>query len=140
MTSAVGTSSQPLATGGHGTAGPSVAAVAVDEDGNVDAHWGRARRLAVAEVEQGVLTRWDEDDVQWDALHETDSERAHHARVARYLKQQGVTVVVAFHMGHGMRAVLERMGITLRLGASGDARQAVLNALGSQPGGTTPGA
>lgn len=137
MTSAVGTFGQSMSAPGHGSA---VAAVAVDEDGNVDAHWGRARRLAVAEVSEGVLARWEENDVNWDALHETDSERAHHARVARYLKQQGVTVVVAFHMGRGMREVLERMGVTIRLGASGDARQAVLSALGYQTGGTTPGA
>ncbi len=139
MTSAVGTSSQSIAAGGHGPAGPAVAAVAVDEDGNVDAHWGRAQRLAVAEVRDGVLTRWEESDVRWDTLHETDSERAHHARVARYLKQQGVTVVVAFHMGHGMRAVLERMGVTIRLGASGDARHAVLSALGPHAGTSTQG-
>lgn len=74
------------------------------------------------------MTGWEEHEVGWDALHETGSERAHHARVARFVKQHGVQAVAAGHMGGEMQAMLRRMGVSVSLGASGDARQAALAA------------
>ena len=53
------------------------------------------------------------------------------ARVASFLREQGVQVVVAHHIGPGMATMLGRMGLTVRLGASGDARQAALAAAAS---------
>jgi predicted Fe-Mo cluster-binding NifX family protein len=46
--------------------------------------------------------------------------------VARFLKAHGVEMVVAHHVGPEMLTMLDRMGLSVRLGASGDARQAAL--------------
>lgn len=65
------------------------------------------------------------------SVHDVGTEGAHHARVATFLREQGVQVVVAHHIGPGMATMLGLMGLTVRLGASGDARQAALAAAAS---------
>jgi len=55
--------------------------------------------------------------------------KAPHARVARFLIDHHIDVVVAEHMGPGMTRMLTTMGIRVSLGALGDARAAVLAAL-----------
>lgn len=105
--------------------GPTVVAVALNEDGQVGS-WGRAHVVAVATVRGGTVSDWQESEVSWDVLHDEGSDAAHHARVARFVKQHGVQAVVAYHMGQGMHAMLERMHLRVILGMSGDARQAVL--------------
>ncbi len=102
-----------------------IVCVPVTPDGRVDSNWGRAPRVAVAQVQDGRITAWDEHAVAWDALHDVGTEGGHHARVARFLKEQGVEVVVAGHMGPPMRQMLSTMRILARLGAHGDARTAV---------------
>lgn len=102
-----------------------VVAVPVGEDGQVGS-WGRAHTVAIASVYQGTVSGWEEWEVGWDVLHDTGSDAAHHARVARFLKERGVQAVVAHHMGGGMRQMLERMHLKVDLGASGEARQAAL--------------
>ncbi|MEO8461791.1 MAG: NifB/NifX family molybdenum-iron cluster-binding protein [Chloroflexota bacterium] len=102
--------------------------VPVTTTGEVDPRWGRAARVAVAEVVGGEMRRWDEHDVAWDRLHDEDSEGGHHARVARFVQDHRVTVVVAHHMGDPMLHMLDRMDVGVRLGVSGDARRAVLAA------------
>jgi len=113
--------------------GKVVVAVAVSEGGLVDPRWGRASTVALATVRQGVVSGWEEHQVDWGTLRETGSERAHHARVARFMKQHGVGAVAAGHMGRDMAAMLERMGLSVHLGARGDARQAVLEVVASLP-------
>ncbi len=107
--------------------------VPVTAGGEVDPRWGRAGRVAVAEVDAGQLRRWEEVPVGWDVLHDQATEGNHHARVARFLQEHRVQVVVAGHMGDGMRLMLDRMGIEIRLGATGPAREAVLQALRDRP-------
>src|SRR5665648_1233185 len=76
----------------------------------------------------GQIIDWQELDVGWDSLHDEGTEGAHHARVARFLIDHHVDVVVAEHMGPGMTRMLTTMGIRISLGAFGDARAAVLTA------------
>lgn len=104
----------------------------------VDGRWGRAHLVAIADIDGGGITGWWEHEVCWDVLHDTGSEGAHHARVARFLREQHVGAVVAEHMGPGMMRMLRTMGITVYLGAHGDARQAVTAAadLGAARAGT----
>ncbi len=102
--------------------------VPVAGDGQIDPRWGRAARVAIADVAGGALAGWREFDVAWDDLHDQGSEGGHHARVARFLKEQGVQVVLAHHMGPDMLHMLERMGLSVRLGVGGDARAAVIAA------------
>jgi predicted Fe-Mo cluster-binding NifX family protein len=91
-----------------------IIAVPVTPDGQVDPRWGRAARVAVARVDEGRIVAWDEG--------------GHHARVARFVVDQGITTVVANHMGPPMVQMLGRMGIEVRLGAAGSARLVVTGA------------
>jgi predicted Fe-Mo cluster-binding NifX family protein len=102
-----------------------VVCVPVTLEGQIDPRWGRAARVAVAEVEDGRVVAWQEHDVGWDRTHDAQGEGRHHADVARFLLDHGVQAVVAEHMGPPMRNMLERMGLACHLGASGTARAAV---------------
>ena len=102
-----------------------VICLAVADDGCIDPRWGRAQRVAIATAENGAITRWEEFDVAWNMLHDTGPEGAHPARVARFLREHHVDTVLANHMGEGMARMLQKMGVTVRLGLAGDARRAV---------------
>ena len=107
-----------------------VVCVPVTSEGWIDPRWGRADRVAVAEVRDGALEGWQEFQVSWGDLHDAGTEGSHHARVARFLREHRVEVVVASHMGDGMLRMLGTMGLQVRLGAAGDARAAVGAATG----------
>ncbi len=102
-----------------------IVCVPVTSDGQVDSSWGRAGRVALARVEGGQITSWEEHPVGWDVLHDVGTDGGHHARVATFLRDHGVEVVVAGHMGPPMAQMLAKMRILARTGAQGDARQAV---------------
>jgi predicted Fe-Mo cluster-binding NifX family protein len=105
-----------------------IVCVPVSPDGTVEPRWGRAPRVAVAEVRSGAIERWQEFDVRWDQLHDVGTEGGHHARVAGFLREHAVEVVVAGHMGPPMQQMCSRMQLQVRLGVSGDARAAVVAA------------
>jgi predicted Fe-Mo cluster-binding NifX family protein len=105
-----------------------IVCVPVYDDGTIDPRWGRADRLAVADVRSGEVVRWDEVEVSWNELHDQGTEGSHHARVVRFLRDHDIAVVVAGHMGDPMVHTLEKMGLQVHLGAAGDARTAVLSA------------
>lgn len=105
-----------------------IVCVPVTAEGRVDNSWGRAPRVAIARVEGGKITSWDEHAVAWDVLHDVGTEGGHHARVATFLRDHNVEVVVAGHMGPPMAQMLGKMRIVSRLGAQGDARAAVESA------------
>jgi predicted Fe-Mo cluster-binding NifX family protein len=104
--------------------------VPVTGDGQVDPRWGRAECVVIADVQAGGVRDWQEHDVGWGRLHDAGSEGSHHARVARFLMEHHVEAVVAHHMGDGMRRMLQKMGLDVRLGAAGDARAAAIAATG----------
>lgn len=104
-------------------------ALPVTGTGHLDPRWGRAHLIAVATVAGGAVTEWHEHEVAWDHLHDEGGEGAHHARVARFLREQQVEAVVANHMGPGMTRMLTTMGLPTVLGAEGDARIALEAAL-----------
>lgn len=110
-------------------AGSVIVCVPVDSAGDVGRRWGRAARVAIATIEHGSIGDWQEFAVEWDVLHDTGGEGAHHARVARFLRDHRVDVVMAPHMGEGMSRMLKTMGIAVQLGVAGGARGAVLSAL-----------
>jgi predicted Fe-Mo cluster-binding NifX family protein len=99
--------------------------VPVTVDGQVDARWGRARRLAVAQVDAGLIMDWREFDVGWDVLRAQGTDGAHHARVARFLRDHEVEAVIASHMGAPMRRMLDTMELRVLPAAAGDARAVV---------------
>ncbi len=104
--------------------------VPVTADGAIDPRWGRADRMALAEVDAGQIIGWTEIEVSWGTLHDQGAEGVHHARVVRFLHEHGVQIVLADHMGEGMRHTLAKMGLEVRLGIAGDARTAVRAAVG----------
>jgi len=99
--------------------------VPITSDGTVDPRWGRAERVAVAKVESGTVSDWTEFDVGWGALHDNGPEGAHHARIARFLRDQQVDTVAVDHVGVGLQRMLTTMGVRIDTDHSGDARAAV---------------
>ena len=106
-----------------------IVCVPVTSEGRVDPRWGRADVIAVAEVVDGAIVAWQEHEVSWSTRHDEGTSAQHHARVARFLRQNHVDGVVAHHVGDGMVRMLDVMKLPLFLDASGDARAAVLEAL-----------
>lgn len=102
--------------------------VPIGPGGTVGPRWGRADRVAIAEVADGAVTGWQEFEVGWDASHDAGTEGSHHARVVRFLRENAVEVVAAPHVGDGMVRMLGSMGIKLVTGAAGDARTAAVAA------------
>ncbi len=107
------------------------APIAPSEEGapQIDPRWGRAHWIAVAEVVNEEFQSWREIEVSWDHLHDEGSDGSHHARIAKFLKEHKVEVVVADHMGDGMVRMLETMKIPVLYNAAGNAHSAILNAL-----------
>jgi predicted Fe-Mo cluster-binding NifX family protein len=102
----------------------------VTSDGLAGGSWGRASKVALATAADGKILDWKEFDVGWDALHDEGTEGSHHSRVARFLIDHNVEVVVAEHMGPGMAQMVGKLKIRTASGARGDARASILTALG----------
>jgi len=111
-----------------------IVCVPVTPEGLIDPRWGRADRVAIAEVTNKGIGGWQEFDVDWGNLHDSGTEGSHHARVARFLRDHHVEAVVAGHMGVDMMHMLEKMGITAHLGGMGDAREVVVALVHGGPG------
>ena len=97
----------------------------VTSEGLIDPRWGRADRVAVADVVGGEILSWLEVEVSWSRLHDEGTPGSHHARVVTFLRDHHVEAVLANHVGDGMVRTLDAMGLPLHLGAAGDARAAV---------------
>ena len=102
-----------------------IVCVPVTSDGMVDPRWGKADRVAVADVVDGDIVNWDEVEVGWSRLHDEGTPGSHHARVVTFLREHGVEAVVVDHMGDGMVRMLDTLGLPVHSGAAGDARAAV---------------
>ena len=98
--------------------------VPITAEGQVDPRWGRADRVAVASVVDGQIADWQEFTVGWGTLHDAGTEGAHHARVARFLRDNQVQAIAVGHVGLGMQRMLGSMAIRLVDGLGGDARSA----------------
>ena len=98
--------------------------VPITDDGQVDPRWGRADRVAVADVAGKEIRDWQEFTVAWGTLHDQGTEGAHHARVARFLRDNQVDAVAVCHVGSGMQRMLGSMAIRVVTGPGGDAHSA----------------
>ncbi len=101
-----------------------VVCMPVTPTGAVDRHWGKAVQVALARLEDGAVVDWRVVDVGWDRLHDAAGEGQHHARIVRFLRDNGVTLVVAGGMGPPMQNTLAKLGVRIVLGVTGDARAA----------------
>lgn len=97
----------------------------VTTEGLIDHSWGRADRVALADVVNGEITGWQEIEVSWSRLHDEGTPGTHHARVVTFLREHDVQAVVVDHMGDGMVRMLDTMGLPVHSGAAGSAREAV---------------
>jgi predicted Fe-Mo cluster-binding NifX family protein len=102
-----------------------IVCVPVTSEGLIDPRWGRADRVAVADVVDAEILSWLEVEVSWSRMHDEGTPGSHHARVVTFLRAHHVEAVVANHMGDGMVRMLDTMGLPVHMGAAGDARAAV---------------
>jgi predicted Fe-Mo cluster-binding NifX family protein len=115
-----------------------IVCVPVTTEGALGPRWGRAERVAVATVSQDGIDDWQEFDVGWDSLHDAGTEGSHHARIARFLREHDVEAVAAHHAGPGMEHMLGKMGLIVRLGETGGAKEVAARVLGGGERDTTP--
>jgi predicted Fe-Mo cluster-binding NifX family protein len=77
-----------------------------------------------ADVANGGIRDWQEFAVDWDVLHDQGTEGAHHAGIARFLRDNQVQAIAAAHPGPGKHRMLSAMAIRVVTGMGGDARSA----------------
>ncbi|MEL4506096.1 NifB/NifX family molybdenum-iron cluster-binding protein [Luteococcus sp. H138] len=110
-----------------------IVATPTTADGQSATSWGKAHWVGVAEFAPGAegpeVRAWQIHEVAWDESHDAGTHGSHHARIVRFLKDQGVQAVVVDHMGDGMRRVMNTMGIPLLPASPGDAQASVLAAV-----------
>lgn len=97
--------------------------VPVNADQSVCPHFGKAHYAATCRVVDGRIEDWQEHVVDWDTLHDS-GEGNHHARIVRFMRENGITHVIGGGMGEPMQNTLTKLGLELRLGIAGDAREA----------------
>jgi len=93
--------------------------------------------MVVARVEEGQITSWQSYDVRWDQSHGNFSAAGHgvhHARIVGFMKEHEVDIVVTGHAGPPMAQTLGQMDILMFQGATGDAREAALEAVKTTTG------
>ena len=105
-----------------------IVAIPVDAQGGVGGGLGKAHRMAVAVIEADGIVSWTEHETNWDVLHDQGEHGAHHARIVRFMMENGVTHVAAAHIGPPMQNTLIKLGLTISMDAAGDAREAALRA------------
>lgn len=105
-----------------------IVGVTITPEGTVGGGLGRAQTVAVADVRDGDVTSWAEHHVGWGDLHGTGPEGTHHARIVRFVREQGLERVVTSGLGEGMRATMGKLGVVVRTDLAGDARSAAVAA------------
>jgi predicted Fe-Mo cluster-binding NifX family protein len=86
-------------------------------EGQVNAHFGSTRAFLLAEATDGTVERT--------AVYEVQGMQHNHAGIAGFLKEQGVSVILAGGMGAPMQQALKLQGFELYCGVSGPAVGAV---------------
>lgn len=99
--------------------------VPITDDEQVGPIWGKASAVAIATVDNGAIESWRTETVNWDVSHDEGTPGSHHARVARFIQDNAITTVLAFHMGEPMHVMLTKLGVDVQQGVAGNARVAV---------------
>ena len=85
--------------------------------GNVNAHFGSTQAFLIAHTADGKVTQT--------SIYEVQGMQHNHSGIAGFLKEQGVTVILAGGMGAPMQQALKQSGFELYCGVSGPAVEAV---------------
>jgi predicted DNA-binding protein (UPF0251 family)/predicted Fe-Mo cluster-binding NifX family protein len=85
--------------------------------GSVNAHFGSTQAFLIAEGEDGK--------VEQATVYEVQGMQHNHAGIAGFLKEQGVSAILAGGMGAPMQEALKAQGFELYCGVSGPAVEAV---------------
>lgn len=101
-----------------------IVGISITPDGDVGGGLGRAQTMAVADVRDGEVVSWTEVHVGWGDLHDTGPEGTHHARIVRFVRENGLEGVVTSGLGEGMRRTMGKLGVIVRTDLQGDARAA----------------
>lgn len=132
-------------------------AVAVLPNGMVNAHFGRANRVAFAVVENKEIKEWTEEEAPFAAMHGEEHGHHHHDHhdhhhedhhhhdhhheheaghrakhqevIKNYLVEHGVDLLLVDHAGPGLYKVLQETNIQVVTGAKGKAREVVQAAI-----------
>ncbi len=102
-----------------------IVCIPVTDDGQVGHSWGKAPVVAIARLDNGTIESWRTEAVGWDLSHDEGTSGSHHARVARFVQDHGITTVLAAHMGEPMQNMLTKLGVDVQQDVAGDARAAV---------------
>jgi predicted Fe-Mo cluster-binding NifX family protein len=99
--------------------------IPLNADGTIHDRLGQAHTVALCHVVDGQVTDWTEHVVDWDTTYGVDVLGVHHPRVIRFLQGNSVNAVVADNVCDIMKSTLPTLGITVRSGVTGDAREAL---------------
>lgn len=102
-----------------------IVCIPVTDDGQVGHSWGKAPVVAIATLDNGTIESWRTEAVGWNVSHDEGTPGSHHARVARFVQDHGITTVLATHMGEPMYNLLTKLGVDVQQDIAGDARAAV---------------
>lgn len=118
-------------------------AVAVLPNGMVNAHFGRANKLAFATIENKQIISWEEVAAPFAETHGHDHHHEHehgyhhhdhdhnhehghhHQAIKNFLVEHQVDLVLLDHAGPGMQKVINETDIKIVIGAKGNAKDAV---------------
>lgn len=109
-----------------------IIATPVTVDGQTAERCGKSHWIGVAEVSGPRITSWKIHEVGWDEAGLLGRD-PRHARIARFLTDQGVTAIVASDMGPRLAALLAELEIEVLPATPGDARESVLAAVAGRP-------
>lgn len=93
-------------------------------DGTIHDRLGSAPVVATCGIRDGQIVDWTEHPVEWDRTYGVDVPGVHHPRLIRFMRDQGVTDVVADDVCESVQRVMATMGIAAHLHVTGDARTA----------------
>ena len=103
--------------------------IAVHVDGDaVGGGLGRAHWMAIATIEGGEITNWEEFEVGWDELHGTGAPGTHHARIVRFMREHDAQAVVTGHMGPPMVNTMTKLKCRPFTEMFGNAKEMALQA------------
>jgi predicted Fe-Mo cluster-binding NifX family protein len=96
-----------------------------------DPRWGRADWGR--DVVDGEIMSWQAVKVSWSRLQDEGTRVRTTPEWSRFLREHRVEAVVANDIGDGVVWLLDAMGVPVHLGAAGDARAAVRQAVSREP-------